>query len=81
MVPSAATFIIYLVSSVVCLGFWGYFTVRWWDSLTKGLRWLSGFSVLPLFYAGNSVCNWFSCGVETNRRLGWHLQYGTDCRV
>lgn len=43
MVPSAVTFIIYLVSSVVCLGFWGYFTVRWWDSLTKGLRWLSVF--------------------------------------
>lgn len=49
MVPSAVTFIIYLVSSVVCLGFWGYFTVRWWDSLTKGLRGLSVFQCCLYF--------------------------------
>lgn len=43
MGASVVTFIIYLVSSVVCLGFWGYYTVHWWDSLTKGLRGLSVF--------------------------------------
>lgn len=52
MVPSAVTFIIYLVSSVVCFGLWSHFTVRWWGYLTKGERGLAVFLCLLYFTLG-----------------------------